>query len=51
MNTTNRKCRNCFFGYPIDGGAACRTSGAGRRERIKQDRRRRGGKLQYHNEY
>jgi len=20
MNNTNRKCRNCFFGYPIDGG-------------------------------
>ena len=20
MNNTNRKCRNCFFGYPLDGG-------------------------------
>lgn len=20
MNNTKRKCRNCFFGYPIDGG-------------------------------
>ena len=20
MNTTDKKCRNCFFGYPLDGG-------------------------------
>ena len=20
MNNTNKKCRNCFFGYPLDGG-------------------------------
>ena len=20
MNMTDKKCRNCFFGYPIDGG-------------------------------
>ena len=20
MNNTDKKCRNCFFGYPIDGG-------------------------------
>ena len=28
MNTTDKKCRNCFFGYPIDGGerAECHAS-------------------------
>lgn len=23
MNTTDKKCRNCFFGYPLDGGEKC----------------------------
>ena len=28
MNMTDKKCRNCFFGYPIDGGerAECHAS-------------------------
>ena len=23
MNTTDKKCRTCFFGYPLDGGERC----------------------------
>lgn len=23
MNPTNKKCRNCFFGFPLDGGEKC----------------------------